>query len=458
MNAKRVKLEHTPFGEQFVGKRVAKFFDEGKFFGTIGSYDGAFWRIKYEDGDAEDMERKDLLHAIALAEEDAPKCVVFGHPGIEKSAFEGKLALIVGGRIFWRVKDRYLMQAKAHVISGGKKGEKVTAKLVRFAGEYSGYAEEIARSKDAPAATLDKPWTRVCEPLLCPKLKRKHPLETIIRDSDPLVLTGGNFRYGLCKQSQLKKMRTLPIGSIIVFCSMNNRECYLDTVFVVEKFVDVIDEGQYQEAKQKYGDATPLDFCTLSSKDFSAHQGADAWTAAVEQGSEAKDSLVTAEQANALTALQKDFRMRNPTPRELAKPRREGSGPLSGRLYWGRSYDPDSSEVPFSFVPVWEVPKGKEAATEEQLMRPQPKLNFKQLYKTLGCSKVPNYNAQLTSVPVPMDDLEKQKQCFHEILRQVTGQGFEVGVKISPPRTMNPILEEKVATACKKLWQLGQDL
>mmetsp|Transcript_21437 Transcript_21437/g.61451 ORF Transcript_21437/g.61451 Transcript_21437/m.61451 type:complete len:316 (-) Transcript_21437:68-1015(-) len=239
-------------------------------------------------------------------------------------------------------------------------------------------------------------------------------------------------------------MRTLAVGSIIIFCSMNNLECYLDTVFVVGKCVDVVDESEYQEAKRENGEASPLDFCTISSKDFSS--GADAWAAAVEQGSEEEGSLVTVEQANTLTALQKDFRTRNPTPRRLAVPPKKGSGPLSGRLYWGRSYDPNNSDVPFSFVPVWEVPKGKEVSTEERHMRPRPKLNFKQLYKKLGCSKVPNYNAQLTSVPVPMDGIEEQKRCFHEILRQVAGQGFEAGVRFSPPRTMSPLLEEKLAT------------
>jgi len=397
---------------------------------------------------------------------ETPKCVIFGHPGIERDAFKGpknanvgnivenplNLELTLENRKMWRGKgsvfstpkgdQRYLMQTKAHVISGIKAGEKPRTKLVRYAAEYSGYAAEIARSTDVPAGSLDKPWTRVYEPLLCPK----YPMEAIVRDNDPLVLTGAEFRYGLCKQFQLKKMRTLPVGSIILFCSMNSRECYLDTVFVVGKVADVVDEEQYQEARQENGEASPLDFCTLSSEDFSAHQGADAWESAIAQGSDAKESLVTIDQANTLAALQKDFWSRNPTPRRLAVPPKKGSGPLSGRLYWGQSYDPKRSDVPFSFVPVWEVPLGKETSTEEHLMRPRPKLDFKQLYKSLGCSKVPNYNAQLTSVPVPMDGAKAQnKKCFREILRQVQAQGYDIGVSFSPPQLMSPQLVKKLA-------------
>ena len=366
------------------------------------------WRVKYDSGEEEMMELEELLGCRRKWQE-TPKCVIFGHPGIERDAFKGPQNANIGNIIenplnleltlkdgnVWRGKgsvfstpkgdQRFLMQTKAHVVN--KVGEKPSTKLVRYAAEYAGYATEIARSTDVPATTLDKPWTRVYEPQLC----SKYPVEAIIRDNDPLVLTGGEFRYGLCKQFLLKKMRTLPVGSIILFCSMNNRECYLDTVFVVGKCVDVIDEEQYQETKWANGEAaSPLDFCNISSKDFSAHQGADAWDAAIEQGSDAKDSLVTVQQATTLTNLQKDFRKRDPTPRRIAVPPKEGSGPLSGRLYWGRSYDPKNSDKAFSFVPVWAVPKGKESSTEDRLMRPRPKLDFNKLYKSLGCSKVPN--------------------------------------------------------------------
>ena len=577
-SAKRIKTEPRD-GDQFVGRRVAKYFFDGgrssgeltKFFGTVTRYlhpttDDLpeHWRIQYDDGDSEDMERKELLNAIALEEDhetkkmktgesenphpkkaeskkakakgkaktkkgrfvddqvakflegsgalygqvkthypanpdksgnseerwrikyangeeemvdleklqecrrkyqETPKCVIFGHPGIERDAFKGpqnsntehiienplNLELTMQGGYVWRGKgsvfstpkgdQRYLMQSKAHVID--KVGEKPSTKLVRYAAEYAGYAEEVTRSTDVPAATLDQHWTRVYQPLLCPK----YPIEAIVRDNDPIVLTGGEFRYGLCKQFLLKKMRTLPIGSMIIFCSMNNRECFLDTVFVVGKCVDVIDEEQYQETKWAKGEASPLDFCKISSKEFSAHQGADAWDAAIEQGSDAKDSLVTVQQATTPTKLQKDFRKRDPTPRRIAVPPKDGSGPLSGRLYWGQSYDPKSSDKPFSFVPVWEVPKGKESSTEDRLMRPRPKLDFNKLYKSLGCSsKVPKYNAQLTSVPIPMDDTESQKKCFDEILRQVQAQGYKIGVKFSPPKTMSHQLEKKLAS------------
>ena len=197
--------------------------------------------------------------------------------------------------------------------------------------------------------------------------------------------------------------------------------------------------------------SSPLDFCKISSKDFSAHQGADAWDEAIKQGSNGEDSLVTVQQATTLANLQKDFRKRDPTPRRIAVPPKDGSGPLSGRLYWGRSYDPKERDVPFSFVPAWEVPKGKESSTEDRLMRPRPKLDFNKLYKGLGCSKVPKYNAQLTSVPVPMDGVDLEKKVFGEILRQVQAQNYAIGVKFSPPQTMSPQLERKLASL-----ELGQ--
>lgn len=474
------KAKPKPKKGRFVDDQVAKFFEGRRLlYGQVKTHYPAMpdndsgnskehWRVKYDNGEAEMMELEALLGCRRKWQE-TPKCVIFGHPGIERDAFKGPQNANTGNIIenplnlelslkdgnVWRGKgsvfstpkgdQRFLMQTKAHVIN--KVGESPSTKLVRYAAEYAGYATEIARSTDRPATTLDKPWTRVYEPLLCPK----YPVEAIIRDNDPLVLTGGEFRYGLCKQFLLKKMRTLPVGSIILFCSMNNRECYLDTVFVVGRCVDVIDEEQYQETKWAEGEASPLDFCNISSKDFSAHQGADAWEAAIEQGSDAKNSLVTVQQATALSKLQEDFRRRDPTPRRIAVPPKEGSGPLSGRLYWGRSYDPKDSDNPFSFVPVWEVPKGKESSTEDRLMRPRPKLDFNKLYKSLGCSNVPKYNAQLTSVPVPMDVTESQKKCFDEILRQVQAQNYKIGVKFSPPKTMSPLFEKKLASL-----ELGQ--
>ena len=81
-SAKRIKTEQRD-GDQFVGRRVAKyFFDDGrssgeltKFFGTVTRHlrpaDDLpeHWRIQYDDGDSEDIDLEELLHAIALEEE-----------------------------------------------------------------------------------------------------------------------------------------------------------------------------------------------------------------------------------------------------------------------------------------------------------------------------------------------------------------------------------------------------
>jgi len=56
------------------GKRVAKMFDDDTFFGTINGHeieDGViYWQISYDDGDAEDMEEKDLVKGFAMYEKN----------------------------------------------------------------------------------------------------------------------------------------------------------------------------------------------------------------------------------------------------------------------------------------------------------------------------------------------------------------------------------------------------
>ncbi len=52
----------------FVQNRVSKDFDGVTFFGTVVKYDDsddpAFWHVVYDDGDAEDYNKKDLIKAL----------------------------------------------------------------------------------------------------------------------------------------------------------------------------------------------------------------------------------------------------------------------------------------------------------------------------------------------------------------------------------------------------------
>lgn len=55
--------------------RVAKYFDDGLFFGTITKYDGKanFWFVLYDDGDSEQFDKRDLNEALRLYKKHADK-------------------------------------------------------------------------------------------------------------------------------------------------------------------------------------------------------------------------------------------------------------------------------------------------------------------------------------------------------------------------------------------------
>lgn len=63
-----VALVNSSDPYSFVHKRISKDFDGATFFGTITKYDDsddpAFWNVVYDDGDAEDYNKKDLIKAL----------------------------------------------------------------------------------------------------------------------------------------------------------------------------------------------------------------------------------------------------------------------------------------------------------------------------------------------------------------------------------------------------------
>jgi len=63
-----VALVNSSDPYSFVHKRISKDFDGTTFFGTITKYDEsddpAFWNVLYDDGDAEDYNKKDLIKAL----------------------------------------------------------------------------------------------------------------------------------------------------------------------------------------------------------------------------------------------------------------------------------------------------------------------------------------------------------------------------------------------------------
>ncbi len=52
----------------FIGQRITKTFDEGNFDGSIISYDADanFWKVKYDDGDEEDLDYYEVTASISL--------------------------------------------------------------------------------------------------------------------------------------------------------------------------------------------------------------------------------------------------------------------------------------------------------------------------------------------------------------------------------------------------------
>jgi pantothenate kinase type III len=57
----------------FISKRVAKYFGDELFFGTVTRYNGKYWHISYDDGDNEDMNVKELHQFLKLYTEESVK-------------------------------------------------------------------------------------------------------------------------------------------------------------------------------------------------------------------------------------------------------------------------------------------------------------------------------------------------------------------------------------------------
>lgn len=65
----------SPQQSDFIGRRVAKYFDEVLFFGTVDYIhkdeedDSQLWHVHYDDGDEEDFDYDQLKEALLLHEE-----------------------------------------------------------------------------------------------------------------------------------------------------------------------------------------------------------------------------------------------------------------------------------------------------------------------------------------------------------------------------------------------------
>lgn len=53
--------------------RVAKYFGGKLHFGTVNNYssDESWWRVKYDDNDEEEMDRREIIQAIILRDDNA---------------------------------------------------------------------------------------------------------------------------------------------------------------------------------------------------------------------------------------------------------------------------------------------------------------------------------------------------------------------------------------------------
>jgi hypothetical protein len=71
----RISLAERP--ESYVGKRVAKFFDDECFFGDIDHFDkkNKLWRVIYDDGDEEDFDDREVMKHCKVYEENKHKDV-----------------------------------------------------------------------------------------------------------------------------------------------------------------------------------------------------------------------------------------------------------------------------------------------------------------------------------------------------------------------------------------------
>ncbi len=65
---RRLPEDQSPI--DFINRRIAKYFGEGLFYGTIVSYTTdkrtLYWQIEYEDGDSEEMDYKEVMEQIDL--------------------------------------------------------------------------------------------------------------------------------------------------------------------------------------------------------------------------------------------------------------------------------------------------------------------------------------------------------------------------------------------------------
>lgn len=70
------KIGPKKFEKQVVGSRIAKWFEDTLYYGTVVSHkeptakgERHFWFVEYDDGDSEDMDRRDLVAALDLYNE-----------------------------------------------------------------------------------------------------------------------------------------------------------------------------------------------------------------------------------------------------------------------------------------------------------------------------------------------------------------------------------------------------
>ena len=60
----------SSYDYKYKNARIACFFDLELYCGTVVGYNDTYWKVKYDDGDGEDMNKKEVEKAIALWEEE----------------------------------------------------------------------------------------------------------------------------------------------------------------------------------------------------------------------------------------------------------------------------------------------------------------------------------------------------------------------------------------------------
>jgi hypothetical protein len=177
--------------------------------------------------------------------------VQFIHPGKENKPDEDNYKC-------WNTEEhkrKFLRQGGVYL---NKEDEKVEGDIM-FWGEWE--PQSIAKLIDNPKSDYEKPHY-LYEPFynlkeISNKLRNINKITSCrlskgnsLQNTDPFVF-GDRFFYGFCRQDSKPSLHKLEVGSVIIFGSCKNEKFIIDTVFVVDDYIDYNSE-KLDELKTEY--------------------------------------------------------------------------------------------------------------------------------------------------------------------------------------------------------------